>query len=92
MVIPRPLDLFSAADGLPDVRVGVEAGEELLRRCAGAQVSGSKETGGGRNRPMPHRRRVSPKRPLTLCLPNSAFDAAPGMSTGCPGADVTGAF
>jgi hypothetical protein len=27
---------------------------------AGAQVSGSKETGGGRNRPVPHRRRVSP--------------------------------
>jgi hypothetical protein len=32
------------------------------------------------------------QRPLTLCLPNSAFDAAPGMSTGCPGADVTGEF
>jgi hypothetical protein len=36
--------------------------------------------------------RVSPKRPLTLYPPSSAFDAAPGMSTGCPGADVTNEF
>ena len=34
MVIPRTLDLFSAADGLPDVRVGVEAGKELLAHVA----------------------------------------------------------